>query len=726
MNDRVTLCAARVAAAYEEIARVCGQAPLRLDEPHADAWLARPENRMLSQGISVHRVPERMVSRFDEAAETLLLGALFPDSPSVAFHLREAFEWRALRALDDAPCSPDILRLLARVTAALWVHVEPERCSQAIRDGLPANLQRLVDEVPRMASGADALSAVAEALREAGGRSLHIADIEETLRRAGTLLMPGEALLTLGGDSRLRLDRELRLNKYGCSPMPRPAAVTFASCTATSISDLAFHRAETARRQLLLRALHVGLLEATEAHAQSVRTRIEREFDIRPDTDVVLAPSGTDCELLLTALAQRTGSRAIVHVAVGFDEAGSGTTSAANGCHFDVLTPRGESVHKDAPLEGMDRDPVTLCHVSLRDERGAARGLGEIDATVTHIVDDAVSRDRHVMLHVMDSSKTGLGGPSLDTARALAARQREQLWVVVDAAQMRASRTTLRRYDEAGCITVLTGSKFFTGPPFAGAVTIPAWLAAKLARLDRLPPGLCSYFSRIDLPRQWQGWLASTGMACNPGLLLRWEASLAEIEAFHAVPDEAKRDYFCRFRDGVLRLFESFPALEPLPTSLIHEGPEGEEAGWDCVQTIFPFLARLRHDRGGGALRMEDAVRLYHFLNADLGAHLRGHVPPQALELAAKACHIGQPVAVRAADGSSAGALRIAPGARFAARVHFDPLLGATPRERLERQLDDVRTVLRKIDVVLEHWALLPDMRPRPSMTSPYQTEICD
>ena len=52
-------------------------------------------------------------------------------------------------------------------------------------------------------------------------------------------------LINLGrGES---LNEEDLLNVYGCRPFPRPEAHTFASSTATSISNFAFGKAETAR-----------------------------------------------------------------------------------------------------------------------------------------------------------------------------------------------------------------------------------------------------------------------------------------------------------------------------------------------------------------------------------------------------------------------------------------------------------------------------------------------
>ena len=39
--------------------------------------------------------------------------------------------------------------------------------------------------------------------------------------------------------------------------------------------------------------------------------------------------------------------------------------------------------------------------------------------------------------------------------------------------------------------------------------------------------------------------------------------------------------------------------------------------------------------------------------------------------------------------------------------VTFDPALGASPDERLRREIDDARLVFQKIGLIVEHWQAL-------------------
>ena len=69
------------------------------------------------------------------------------------------------------------------------------------------------------------------------------------------LAKPTEYLLMSGGDLRLNIDEFELLNKYGCRPFPRPEAFTFASSTATSVSNYAFDKTDKVRTILIQNSL---------------------------------------------------------------------------------------------------------------------------------------------------------------------------------------------------------------------------------------------------------------------------------------------------------------------------------------------------------------------------------------------------------------------------------------------------------------------------------------
>ena len=135
----------------------------------------------------------------------------------------------------------------------------------------------------------------------------------------------------------------------------------------------------------------------------------------------------------------------------------------------------------------------------------------------------------------MDSSKFGWRAPSEQCLDEISARWPVQVQVVVDACQMRLGRARLRKYLDRGYWCLITGSKFFTGPPFSGALLVPSALAPGISmRPADIAPGLLEYTSRSDWPRSWPSLRSRFPIRANFGQWLRWEAALEEIRAYYA------------------------------------------------------------------------------------------------------------------------------------------------------------------------------------------------
>ncbi|OYV32168.1 MAG: hypothetical protein B7Z80_27810, partial [Rhodospirillales bacterium 20-64-7] len=104
----------------------------------------------------------------------------------------------------------------------------------------------------------------------------------------------------------------------------------------------------------------------------------------------------------------------------------------------------------------------------------------------------------------------------------------------------------------------------------------------------------------------------------------------------------------------------------------------------------------------------EEARRVYLWLNTDLSELL-----PAAAAVAARICHIGQPVPL-AQPGlpEKQGALRVSAGARL---ISGEPShRGLGPVARIAREFADLATVFQKIDLILRHWDFLCSADPAP------------
>ena len=555
------------------------------------------------------------------------------------------------------------------------------------------------------------------------------------LREIWSLLGPAEWLMAQGGDQRLAVDPRTGLNHYGCSHRPRPWAVTFASSTASSLSERGFGGAEASRRRIAAGAI-AGRADAVLAlEAQAVRDGIGAHYGLACGTsasagnEVVLAASGTDCELLVLALAERCG--AVSTILTAPEETGTGVPLAAGGRHFASDTSGRQQVDKGTVIEGFRADTRVVA-LAVRDADGTSRSTAEIEADCTQLVaaerraakleGAGLEGGRRVLLHLLDLPKTGLLAPSLACLERLQAAHGQHLDIVVDACQTRLDQRRVRDYLSRGWMVMITGSKFFTGPPFCGAVLLPPPIAARLSAPGGLPAGLAAYGCRADWP-QWTPAAAALPTGVNLGMLLRWQAALAEMRAFGAVPSGQVRLRLSFFLEGVRDAIGSNPDLAlievpapdraPLPAS---DGGNPEPC-WDQLQTILSFLV-LEPDDKGTPLSLERARLLYRWLNADVSRALPATANARDRELARLLCHIGQPAPVphRAMAGQPAGALRISAGARLLSGEPSHEGLDAG--RRLAREVADARRVLDKITMLLRHWDALQAENPEPSYAS--------
>jgi hypothetical protein len=134
----------------------------------------------------------------------------------------------------------------------------------------------------------------------------------------------------------------------------------------------------------------------------------------------------------------------------------------------------------------------------------------------------------------------------------------------------------------------------------------------------------------------------------NFGLLLRWEAALAELSTFRDVPGVDVGRILRLFARAIEDRLQRDPAFEPLPTRSPDRQLNGVSAGWDRVPTIFPFLLRRPGPQFGHRfLGVEETTQVYRRLRDE-----------SAIEL-------GQAVACGSRDGAPLSALRLCASARL-------------------------------------------------------------
>nr|WP_294506782.1 hypothetical protein [uncultured Rhodopila sp.] len=389
--------------------------------------------------------------------------------------------------------------------------------------------------------------------------------------------------LTAGGDSRLDIGGLSGLNKYLCPALPDPGIVCASSCTASPIEQNSFDAAAACFDALSgaasVRSRSMLLSEQT----RRVERYLLRYFQADGLADAMLCPSGTDAVLTAAGLlAAERGGAPLTAILPSASETGTGVPLAASGRLFD------------GPCQGQIITPAEIgtLEVALRGPDGSPLPDDAVDAAYASAVSAASGR---AVVYLTYGTKTGLIAPHDPPAGAE---------VIVDACQARIDPARVAAYLRRGWPVVVTGSKFFGGPAFSGAVLFP--VARRIAGLNRNVPGM--------------------------GTVLRWIAAVEAMERFSGAAEDAAK-FLDRRIAAVEHEIMANPALVPIG-GLARNGPH-----WADRPSIVTFA--VRDARKAGRLLPVKDLKLIHERLAHGGVLL------------------GQPVSLGAFGG-----LRVAIGAR--------------------------------------------------------------
>jgi hypothetical protein len=465
-------------------------------------------------------------------------------------------------------------------------------------------------------------------------------------------LSPDEAraasLMTSGGDARIVLTPERHQNRYYSAPYPQDV-LAYASSTANDISPDAFARISGFGEQDYAAGL------------EALRRRIRAAYSVPGNVAIVFAPSGTDLDFVAHAgVPDRAEGQH--NVLLGADEVGSGCIHSAHGRYFANETALGVSVKPGEPVPGLG-ERVSIEDVPVRD----ALGHAFTSACIRDRIEQGIEHDpkAHTLVHVVHGSKTGLILPLLEDIDDLIARHGERMTLVVDACQARITSAAIADYLKRDAIVFVTGSKFMGGPPFSGFALVPAALASGA---PALPHGLSDVFRRAEWPAGWPGAEALADSA-NPGLLLRLEASIFELERFQQLP-----------LDRVTRVILAFHAavrtamVDRLGGRRMAPYPPGHRAEGDAHPIEMRTLSTIDLSQRPGHPDFDEAVRIHKAL-VDGGIRL------------------GQPVkCVKLDDGRWGATLRL--GLSMPQVVALDRLDDSALAAKLAADMDRVATAI--------------------------------
>lgn len=616
-------------------------------------------------------------------------------------YVREWLLWHRSGLLDTRTC--DIAALSVSITHC---HYHPECSLDHKIDWLEKIflLDSLTETIPAQISAYSestfaALRALRPTIPEAGAPTVD--GYDELLQ----LALPIERILVLGGDHRLAVDHKTLLNGYGCRPFPRPEAITFSSSTATSISKYAYDLVEKRRQQFISEAIKNGLHTAVACLAQEVRDGISRQLNIASNiADAVITASGTDSFLIAQGLARLVSGGALTTLIVGVEESGSGVKLALQERHFADDAALSYAVQKGQLLSAennLDRQ----IDIPVRDTSGNEVPISVLDSRVRDLVATHVEAGNFVVVHAMNHSKLGYSGPSRALLIELKQRFGPKVCIVVDACQMRLDREEIIEYLEDQMIVIITGSKFFTGPPFSGAILIPEKIVHDVQTSGaKFDTGFNSYCAKEDFPLRLRNVLPGHCQSFNLGPIFRWVAAISEMARYYEIPPAIRVREVPRFCERLEDILLATPFIELYYQNSCRNTPLGIELGeLSGRRMIFPFFLYYLHDGVREVCSEKQVQQIYTLLNQDCSKYF-SYKNAREFRLLAQMCHIGQPVSAIHRSGVRTAVLRISAGARIFSES-YSKSTESIVNALIEDEFWQIGVTLGKIELLLNAYS---------------------
>jgi hypothetical protein len=244
-------------------------------------------------------------------------------------------------------------------------------------------------------------------------------------------------------------------------------------------------------------------------------------------------------------------------------------------------------------------------------------------------------------------------------------------------------------------MVLITGSKFFGGPAFSGALLVPKGLSRSLDRVEGIVPGILDYAGRCDWPMAWTALRSRFERRPNFGQWLRWEAALAEIGRYYAVPGAFRAKVLAELAAGIDSMIALSPSLRSVSTATGTADADDEEF---VQSTIFPFMLL----RGGKPVSIAETNGIHLALARDMSQAIGGTAADR--QVAAQRCLIGQPVRLERQDAAPQAVLRLCVGARTVTEAWSPDT--AEAQRNVQQVLDRIAHVLVKIELLLDRGAV--------------------
>lgn len=485
-----------------------------------------------------------------------------------------------------------------------------------------------------------------------------------------------DQILISGGDERQSMDG--LINTYGCSPYPDPR-MAYGFSTANTISEQAYNYVYN--KYLNYSKSEKNDNDFVNECYSSVWSSIVRNYKIDSNISKIYGPSGTDLELAtLTDVLIKSKSNSLTNIILGVDEVGSGTSYIANGEYFSNISVFDHEVKKGNKIENFEKVNISTQFIDTRSSTGKLKEEDELLDEIYETVSKAIKEKSRPLIHLVYKSKTGSINYEYKKLKNAMHRYENKYDIVIDACQGRICSDTLNYFLRDGSYVMLTGSKFFGGPPFSGILLFQD----SFKKLDKsLAKGISKFFSY----NEWKDDYIEN--RANVGLALRWLAAEFEMNSYFNI-NPSKREEIFNIFDSTLseyvkdsQLFEYTLPFDETDKYLLNP---------HCSEKSNIHTLKIKHE--GSYLNFDDAKKLYKLLYSYRYNHGDKF---NNISVISRSIFTGQPVRIPNKMYKNIGNIRLSLGAPL-----LSMLKALTSTEIKDYFLNDFQTIEEKSAFILK------------------------
>ena len=356
-------------------------------------------------------------------------------------------------------------------------------------------------------------------------------------------------LLASDADSRTLATKENKTG-YGTS-IEFSNKVQFGSCTASTPTKSSYFRALETFNSLGLDVANLHDPDTVSDLYLYICDELLDIFGINDDEcSIFLTPSGTDVEILASSILVRNKGNSITNYIVAPVEIGSGSVNATEGKRFSSISPDG-SLGEVGLREFTNLKTQKIKLIEFRDSEAKPRDYHEWE---NELIEKLLETSENKVLHYVNCTKTGVEVPKESTISVLNDRFGKKIDFVVDAAQGRMEREDIKRWVREGKMVYITGSKFFSSPPFCCALFVP-----KNYDISRIwSRDFHTYFDQLSFPVESRS-MGQENSLTKPrtGHLVRWLFGLENMKSFYSIPKKSRISFIERFSNHATEHIQS-------------------------------------------------------------------------------------------------------------------------------------------------------------------------